>query len=84
MRLPTSGGKVCQKFGLDANDVQKFDHRGDRLAPILACHSGSHRSYLSRGSACSFQDRSPHSAREYIVNSFDAAMSFIWYAIREA
>jgi hypothetical protein len=32
----------------------------------------------------SFQDFSPHRAREYIVNSRDAAMSAIWYAIREA
>ena len=32
----------------------------------------------------SFQERSPHHAREYIVNSHDAAMSVIWYAIREA
>jgi hypothetical protein len=29
----------------------------------------------------SIQDRSPHSPRDYIVNSRDTAMSFIWYAI---
>jgi hypothetical protein len=32
----------------------------------------------------STQECSRHTAREYIVNSCEVAMSFIWYAIREA
>jgi hypothetical protein len=32
----------------------------------------------------SSQECSRHTARESIVNSRDAAMSFIWYAIHEA
>ena len=45
-----------------------------------ACHAGSHQSFSLEALPASFEDCSRHSAREYIVNSRDAAMSFIWYA----
>ncbi len=32
----------------------------------------------------SIQDSSPHSSRDFLVNSRDTTMSFIWYAICEA
>ena len=64
--------------------VHKYYHRGSRRIPIafamrIATDRISHEALPT-----SFQERSPHHAREYIVNSHDAAMSVIWYAIREA
>jgi hypothetical protein len=46
------------------------------LAAQAAADLNSHVALLA-----SFRYSSPNSAREYIVNSHDMELSFIWYAI---
>ena len=59
--------------------TREIDGHSHSLAMRVATDHISHEALPA-----SSQDCSPHSTREYIVNSRDAAMSFIWYAIREA
>jgi hypothetical protein len=69
---------------LEVKFVQKCYYRRDRWAlSLLAMRVASDR-ISHEALPASFQERSPQRAREYIVNSGDAAMSVIWYAIRKA
>jgi hypothetical protein len=82
--LVETGPKTQDCRPLEVKFVQKYYHRRDRLAPIAFAMRVATDRISHEALPASFQDFSPHRAREYIVNSRDAAMSAIWYAIREA
>jgi len=79
--LVETGPKTQDCRPLEVKFVHKYYHRRGRRIPIAFAMRIATDRISHEALPASFQDGSPHSAREYIVNSRDAAMSFICYAI---
>ena len=73
--------KFVQKYGLDANDVQKYHRRRDRWATFTPYQAGSHRTYFSRSSARGPLDFPPRpvSCRVLVKKSWSLPPWSVWH-----